>query len=279
MLELSLGIEIINICNYKCYFCGSQFVDNHKILSNEKYFSIINEAKSAGIKHLDLTPMDGELFVDKHFMEKLKKTLEDFSVEFFTNFSLCTPKIQDELKKLQDKYKLIIRVSDYGDGDKEYFKYQTRKTDKDWDIYRNNLDYANKIGLELDLHYRGKDHNFVFDNTNTNIEEKYKIKGGERKINTKGVCKYQFTPRIDIEGNLMACLCGDSGTGREDELFVGNIYEEGFKEVYFSKKRLEMFLNHSKGIYSETCKTCELFEIQNIKIDILKMYSKIKENK
>jgi radical SAM protein with 4Fe4S-binding SPASM domain len=253
-------------------------VDEHRILSNEEYFNLINEAKLAGIKHLDLTPIEGELFIDKHFMEKLRETLKDFSVEFFTNFSLCNPKIQDELKELQTKYDLTIRISDYGDGDKEYFKFQTQKSDKDWDIYRNNLDYAYKINLKIDLSYRGKEHNFVFNNSDKDIEEKYRIKGGEPQINKVGVCSLQYIPRIDMEGNLMACLCGDEGKKEEDDLFIGNIYKEGFKEVYYSKKRLEMFKSHSKGMYPEICRTCELFERKNISIDILKKYTKMKEN-
>lgn len=270
-----LGIEIINICNYKCYFCNSQFTKNHKVLTNEQFFSILDDAKALGIKHLDLTPIDGELFIDKDFLTKLKRALIDFEVMFYTNFSLCTPSIQDELKSLNN---LTIRISDYGDGDREYFKYQTQQNDKAWDKYREHLSYAAKIGLDITIEYRGENHTFVFDNTNKEISEKYKFRQLEFNTKRSGLCNLQFIPRISIEGNMTYCLCGEGELTSIEELTVGNIYSASLEELYYSAKRLKIFNDQSKGVYNESCKHCDLFDnTANTDIAVYKHYAKMKK--
>ena len=265
-----LGIEIINVCNFNCYFCGSQFTENHQIMDNDKFFSILDNAKKVGVRHLDLTPIDGELFVDRHILEKLERALQDFSVEFFTNFGLCYPHIQDKLKILQNKYDLHIKISDYGDGDKEVFKKFTRTTDKEWYTYRDNLDYANKINLKKHLVYRGINYNF-----DCGILDKDEI--DDNMAPKSGVCIFQFTPRLHMNGDLVYCLCGESKVSPTDEMVIGNIYEESFEEVYLSKKRLKIFKDQIKEIYNVSCSSCEVFESGSGFINTYKMYNRIKE--
>jgi len=273
-----LGIEIINICNYNCYFCGSQYVNKHKILSNDVFFKIIDDAKKIGIDELDLTPIDGEVFIDPEFIEKLNYVLPDFSVSFYTNFSKCNEAVQDKLKKLTEKYqgKLDIRISDYGDGCLEDFITLTRKTENDWNIYRNNLEYAKKINLPIEISYRGINYDF-YNGVDIIDKEEFTKNIREKNKTRTGVCSLQFIPRLNMNGNMVYCLCGESELTVDTELLLGNIYKTSLEDVYFSKKRLEIFTNQTKNIYNESCSNCDIFENKTGTIKNYKVYKEIKD--
>ena len=68
-----LYIEVSNICNLRCKFCAySKALNKKLIMSNEKFFKIINDATEFGYDTFGLTPITGEVFVDKKFIEKLQ---------------------------------------------------------------------------------------------------------------------------------------------------------------------------------------------------------------
>ena len=106
-----LYIEVSNICNLSCKFCAYSKALNKKfIMSNEKFFKIINDATEFGYDTFGLTPITGEVFIDKKFIEKLE-FLENHpkvkNYSFFTNFTLANEEIIDFLinaKKLNELY-------------------------------------------------------------------------------------------------------------------------------------------------------------------------------
>ena len=259
-----LGIELINKCNFKCYFCDSQYVESHRTLTNSEFFKITDQAKEIGIKYLDLTPIDGELFMDETFMEKLEYILPDFEVTFHTNFSLCNPYIIDGLKIFQEKYDLEIVISDYYSDGLEAFKKLTNKGAQQFLMYQKNLAYAQQQGLELNIKYRGLDYGYTIDSSYTVSD-----------IKRTGICSLQYIPSIKMNGDMDYCLCGDGNLTNKGDLYLGNIYESSLETVYYSMKRKELFKEQSKDIYNESCSNCDLFETNNIEMNSLKHYSKM----
>ena len=83
-------IETTNICNLGCKFCAYSKASTKKTsMPNEKFFEIINNATELGYDTFGLTPIVGEVFVDKNFLKKLNflenhKKVKNY--HFFTNF-------------------------------------------------------------------------------------------------------------------------------------------------------------------------------------------------
>ena len=255
-----LRIELTTKCNFSCYFCDSRLFKDHYTLDN--YYNIIDQAADLDIKYLELTPSDGEIFTDKDIINKLKYAVVKIpQVMFYTNFGLCTPDIIDQLKNI----KLDIRISDYGCDDQEIFEYMTRT--KSFDKYKNNLKYADEVGLEYRLYKRLPDENIFYDNTNQDIDDKYKSKNMPIK-EIQGVCSYQYFPRIMANGDFVLCSCSGGILTLEPEMIIGNITNTSLKELLYNKKRKEFYINQKDNNYTNYCLSCPMFSTTDIKPNI-----------
>jgi len=245
-----LAIDTVSGCNYSCYFCEAEMRGNKlQYYTLEKFKEILDEAKKCDISYLVLTPLAGEVALDPTWMEKIEYTLQDFHITFFTNFSLFTPDIQDELFKITkvSNNVLTIKISDYGSGDMDVYKKQTGQTEMMWNKYRKNLEYLNSYGrnisnLRIEIHDRGE--NYEYSDITRVIPN----------FNIPGFCYMLFCPIILMNGDMFACQCGNPY--EYDNLKLGNIYEDGFEACYFSPKRyklLEMFRNKD---YPPECQHC-----------------------
>ena len=184
---------------------------------------------------------------------------------FYTNFGLCTPKVIDQLLAI----KLDIRVSDYGCDDQEIFEYMTRT--KSFDTYKKNLNYADEVGLQYKLYNRMPDENIFYDNTDQDIDEKYKSKNMPiPKI--EGICSYQYFPRIMANGDFVLCSCSGGILSLDQEMIIGNIYKTSLKELMYSPKRKEFYKDQMNGKYNNFCSTCPMFSTTDVRpnINVLK---------
>lgn len=106
--------EITHSCNYGCSYCI--FSCNKEIIKGElttsECFHVIDELVKHGFKHLKVT--GGEPFLRKDIIEILKYASKKMITDVSTNASLITPKIVEELNKINLK---MIHVS--LDGNKE----------------------------------------------------------------------------------------------------------------------------------------------------------------
>ena len=103
-----LGIELTNVCNYKCYFCDARKPKETAIISFEKFKEIVDDACELGIKFLKLTPSNGDIFTIPNIVDMLLY-IENSSIEkyeFHTNFSLVAPSTQDKLIQLKKSLKI-----------------------------------------------------------------------------------------------------------------------------------------------------------------------------
>lgn len=100
--------EITHSCNYGCSYCI--FSCNKEIIKGElttsECFHVIDELVKHGFKHLKVT--GGEPFLRKDIIEILKYASTKMITDISTNASLITPKIVEELNKINLK---MIHVS------------------------------------------------------------------------------------------------------------------------------------------------------------------------
>lgn len=64
-------VEILEYCNFKCYFCKAKDITEPKYMPLDLFKRIILEAKEMGITEIDLIPAKGEPFLHPDIYEML----------------------------------------------------------------------------------------------------------------------------------------------------------------------------------------------------------------
>lgn len=133
-----LYIETSSVCNLSCKFCAYGKKDNtRQVMPNELFFDIVDQATQMGYDTFGLTPITGDIFMDKQIFDKLQFMEEHTKVKnysFYTNFTILDEnKIQRliELEKLNE-----LSISIYG-HDEESFINIADSTEK---VYRRLVD-------------------------------------------------------------------------------------------------------------------------------------------
>ena len=110
-----LQIETTNLCNSNCIFCIHSSLKNLGTMSDELFLKILKDAKKIPTLETIIPMMLGEPFVDKKMISRLKlinKILPGKKIEIFTNISLITPKIIEQLKEI-DNTTMIFSLNGY----------------------------------------------------------------------------------------------------------------------------------------------------------------------
>lgn len=271
-----LGIEITNVCNYKCYFCGARNVVDFQIINTETFKKIVDDACELGIEHIKLTPSNGEIFTDKDIINKLKY-IEDSTIKtcmFHTNFSLTTPDVQDIIIHFK---KLEIHVSDYGVGVSEDFQFMTQMKDSMFLKYQKNLEYSKKIGLNLIMNPRGRDYEFSYDNDGDDTLLDIYRDNISYAPKLDGLCHQMYMPRILSNGNMAFCTCSGDGLDMSEDQIIGNIYTSSLKDLYLHPSRLKLINDMKMNCHPDFCKDCANFtKTFNPTISVLKNLARIK---
>jgi MoaA/NifB/PqqE/SkfB family radical SAM enzyme len=136
----TIHIESTSYCNLNCVFCAYGKKSTPKInVSIEHFKKRALQAISAGYKGIDLTPITGDVFMDKNFIEKLDflETCDDLEYfSFYTNAVLFN---EDKIKKIFNYKKLkYIRLSIYGHNLDSFLKI-TRGNNNEYNRLIDNL--------------------------------------------------------------------------------------------------------------------------------------------
>jgi organic radical activating enzyme len=265
-----LAIEIINQCNFKCYFCGAgNTKEPLEIINLDTIKTLIKDINELKITYLKLTPSRGEIFLHPDIYEILKLFTNSNlkTIEFHTNFSkinfdkLTTNGIN--LKKLK------IHVSHYGCDGIEEFKYQTRAKDKFFYKIEENIQLAKQYGINIELSNRNRFYDY-------DCETQSRI--NVPKIT--GVCSNLWVPRILSNGDFNYCTCSGEPTDLTKDAILGNIYKTNFKDLYLDGKRYKLFKDFKDGITPDICKTCTSFSSNQFQptINSLKNFNICKQN-
>jgi radical SAM protein with 4Fe4S-binding SPASM domain len=282
-----LHVEGTNICNARCVFCAYPQMERRKqTMSMEDFERVVAQYLAMGGRHVSLTPIVGDPFVDKHLFERLDHlmALEQVSgISFYTNAILMTPEKSERL--LGYASKLHVHVS-WGGFDRETWNeiMGVEKFEAARDAVLALLALKERAGSALrvtlalrcpDSNRKGELHDTLdayrrrglveiapmsdYDSWAGKVTPQALEKVGltPREMPYKrGACELLFTkPVVLADGRVNACACRDV----EAELIVGNVNEEPLGKIWAGEKISELIERHERGDYPEVCRRCTYF--------------------
>jgi hypothetical protein len=186
-----LYIDIIEHCNFACYFCGAKDLDKRTYMDYDLYTRIIDQAVELGVTTVSLTPLLGEPFLHPRIYDILAYTLDRLElVTLDTNASAI------DIGKLQQVYRdnLQIKVSQYGRSVDEFVKL-TNAPPRLHGIFVQKLAELSAAGINVRIRMREIDHAFNCEET----RDQFPI----HDISTK--CKFHMVPQIFPNGDIAFC--------------------------------------------------------------------------
>lgn len=294
----SIYIEPTSYCNLDCEFCayGKKTSIKKNVLYKD-FVSRVSNIVSCGFDHIGLTPITGDIFMDKGVFEKIKYLERNNNIDsyhFYTNAILLDKRKIDFVfnqKKLSS-----MHVSIYGYNLKS-FKVLTNGTDNEYKRLISNLKYMeslpvnltkNKLYLDLRV-----DNNFNIDcldndcdllniytslihklNYNFKYTNIYNNWGGvvkqsnvKSEINIRdfktfkyGACSLIFN-RIQImsDGRVNACACRDANA----TLCIGDLSNNKLEEILSidgNTPYKKLIQNQQKGNFNKICNSCDFYK-------------------
>ncbi len=269
-----LQIENTNFCNAMCIMCPHMVMKRKQKIMNQKNFQLIvdNVLKSYRIKRLVLNGF-GEPFIDKEIIEKIKYVNEKYplvKIEIYTNASLLTEKIADELLKMN-----LDRITFSINGTKKnYNKIMSLDYDKTMEnllyLLRENKKRGKNILTNISL--------MILNDNKEDIDEfidywssmadsvrayppndwaggvKNIINNSPFKTKKRWPCFFIWSNiTVDVEGNVIMC-CRDY----ESKIIFGNLLKEDIKEIRNSDKFKQLQKNHLDYNFSlPICNICD----------------------
>jgi len=158
--RVKINIETSGICNLKCCFCAYPKKELAKVVMPMELFQeVVEQAAEMGFSTIGLTPLTGDVFMDKGLFEKmhyLDRHPKIKKYQFFTNFVIPSESQIEELFKLR-KLKMM-HVSLYGHDEKS-FTDLTKGTAKEYQRLVRNLKhlytlYSQDHPFQLKMNWR-----------------------------------------------------------------------------------------------------------------------------
>lgn len=297
-IRTHLYIEPSSICNLKCAFCAyDKKITPRMNMSNLFFFDVIEQATEMGYEQFGLTPITGELFMDKNVMDKIEYLENHPKVKlfhFFTNFTILD---EDRIKRLSELSKLAyMAISIYG-HDRESFVATTKSTPKAYQHLVNNLrtlySMCDNFKARLQIYWRTGHYFSLYqkncDSSLADIIKKLKadkaihlsfskhynnwgglIAQGDvdelgitirqaKDIYKKGPCALIFyKQQILADGRVNACACRDANA----TLCIGDLKQTPLKEVLSASNNYYMKLieEQQKGRFNPICQSCDFYK-------------------
>jgi sulfatase maturation enzyme AslB (radical SAM superfamily) len=282
------------VCNLSCKFCIYSKTEHDKgIMPMNMFQKIIEQTANMGFSSINLTPIRGEVFMDKSILKKMQYLDNHPQIKryhFFSNFVVPSEQTIQELFQLR---KLdTLKLSIYG-HDEQSFCNLTRGTKKEYHRLVKNLKslyelYSQNRPFKLNLLGRtvpgfsgkllfselqeillnlSKIQSVIYDNiflyhdyggqiTNEDIKDLgLRIKNGSN-VYKKGLCSTLFRWASVLEdGRVSACGC-DSGI--DDSLIIGDINKKPLSYILSLKNSLyaDIIQEQIEGKFRPICKGC-----------------------
>lgn len=282
-IPVSATLEITGRCNFECYYCYAKSLTKNKDLSLDQIKEIIDKIYDAGVVFLDLT--GGETLLRKDFIEIVKYiNNKGFIVSIFSNGSLFTQEIIDELKKgylaqinisllapnkaLFDKLtgrignfdKLLNGINLLKQNEIKFILASSITNENiclydEFNEFKEKHDVKIRFAYDVGPTFEGYDQVKNYAIKDEQVENLKKFFGGNIESIKNGRRKYkcsaaQVNFAITSEGNILPCM-----KLRKE---IGNILEEDFNEIWNSSKMMEIINKTIKR--NDKCGKCKKYD-------------------
>jgi MoaA/NifB/PqqE/SkfB family radical SAM enzyme len=256
-----IGIEIVEGCNNKCFFCKAKDIKKNKFMDKNLFFHIIDQCHLLKIKNIDLIPDKGEPFLHPNIYEFLSYLDKlNFNILIFTNLTMI------DIKKLESlKLKNFnLNISHYGNNEKEYI-FHTGTNKRQYQKYLSQL-------VEL----KTSSINYVLESRTIDTYHFDYIDGPVKKIEPyPGTCKFHYNPKIYYDGKITFCKFVNSNIS--SPIFFDQIsVNSDLFNILTSRERYNFFKEqyYCKNFCSNYMDTCSF----NISLIDLKLMTISKKN-
>lgn len=110
----TMGIEVSGLCNLKCVFCAYKDKDAGKVvMSNDTFIAYVNQLTDIGYTYIMLTPQTGDVFIDKHFADKIEFLEQNPKIEgyeFITNLVSASKPVLERLAEAKKLTRMYISL-------------------------------------------------------------------------------------------------------------------------------------------------------------------------
>lgn len=223
-----LAIEIIEGCNFNCYFCRARFVTTNKYLDFDLFERIVLEAKELGITQLKLTPGRGEPFLHPQVYEMLDVACSNMQrVLMFTN---ATPINVKKLKSINTST-LNLNISNYG-NDVKKFKELTCTTDHMHRIFMQRLEELKEAGIPHSVHRRDIGYDFDYEG------------GSDRELadfSPTNKCIHHQQPKIFADGRMTFCNTIREEVPNSSSIFFVDLHTTSLSDALSHPLRYKFF--------------------------------------
>lgn len=292
-----LFVETVSFCNLECKFCSyPKNVHPRTVMGDEVFQRSIDQAAALGYQHIVLTPINGDVFMDKKFIERLlyiqESAIETF--EFYTNFIGAH---ETTIATLLAIPKLVsLEISVYG-HDLDSFRNITRRGDTQYRRLIDNLKALEGIwskrrhGIKIIIGLRTY-RSFQFDAGHDSelLDVVYRLRrlgaqiglsssvdnwGGDvtrrdiadidmtmidgHYLYKKGPCGLPFdSVQVTSDGRVNACACRDP----QGTLTLGNIRTTPLADILSVRndKWMGIITDQEAGKFNSVCASCGFYQ-------------------
>ena len=286
-----LNIQVTNICNANCTFCAYQYLEDEKGFINEDIFiSAVDQYNNIGGKIINMTPLVGDLLVDRNIFKKLNyiKSKKSFNkIGFYTNGILLNKKdyahqlfearptdVVFSLPGFEEKmYRRVYRSSAYKVMIKGVHKFL--KLNKDHgspirasfalkpDKPRDEVVFTKDYYEYIEPYINENDLSFVelLDNWGGSIKQSDltgNMTMAEKIPSDKKIfpCYFTFFLSVLINGDVRLCGCRFNNGTEYDGLVVGNLNNQSILDIWRGEKANAIRNNFLKKKLVSVCKSC-----------------------
>lgn len=231
-----LAVEIIDGCNFKCWFCNAKDVKKNTYMDIKLFRDVIIQAKDLGIKIIDMVPSKGEPFLHPKIYEMLD--FVNLHMEEIIIFSNATAINVQELKKV-NLTKTKLGISFYGSNVKK-FNQLTGMNEKLFKIFNNKIKELSEYNIPHTIERRDINYEFT-----KNKEEKNKDFDSSLK------CKFHSVPKILYNGDVTFCRFSKNNIIGSNKIIFANVNDVSLEEALQNPIRYKFF--DSQSICSKLC--------------------------
>ncbi|MBF0178191.1 MAG: radical SAM protein [Magnetococcales bacterium] len=294
-----LDIELTNICNANCIFCGYQYQQRpHATMSDTVFTKALTQYKAMGGKRLVFSPLVGENLVDRHCLQRLEwaSHLNFENIHFITNGILLE---KTDVNRLLRSGITSMSISMSGFDPDEYMRiYRNRSYPKLMrgidQLLMANEQSGHRVGImflirsDTPKHVNLQRPDFIsrikpFLRCADKASGKQAVEVGftpfydswggmikqsdlppEMRLNRiydsrKIPCYGTFNLKLLHDGKVEICGCRFSNIVKQNELLIGNINDNALTEIYNSKQSGRFMRRFTNGDTPHICKNCHYY--------------------